>query len=154
MVKEEGGMGGYVHPLSWISKPMVYVDISLNFELFISSWNFCKLLNLSEGLLWMFSEMVRGGGGGGREEANIRPFPIVLGNFWATFWRLEQLFAVLATSSKLAFLSNFWANFRFRAHIKYEKVKNCIENFSSCECLECLSIFFYFSFFFNFLFLN
>ena len=148
MVKEEGGMGGYVRPLSWISKPMVYVDFSLNFELFISSWSFYKLLNLSEDLLWMFSEMVRGG-----EEANIRPFPIVLANFWVTFWRLEQLFAVLATSSKLAFLSNVWAKFRFRAHIKHEKVKNCIENFSSCEFLECLLIFFNFSFFFfNFFF--
>ena len=60
-------MGGYVRPLSWISKATVYVDISLNFELFISSWSFCKLLNLSEGLLWMFSEMVRGGGGEGGE---------------------------------------------------------------------------------------
>ena len=111
--------------------------ISLNFELFISSWSFCKLLNPSEGLFWMFSEMVRGG-----EEANIGPLPIVLSNFWAKFWRLEQLFAVPATLSRLAFLRNFWAKFRFRAHIKHEKVKNCIENFSSCEFLECLSIFF------------
>ena len=100
--------------------------------------------------LWRSFMDVFGNGawGAGGEEANIRPFPIVLGNFWATFWRLEQLFAVLATSSKRAFLSNFWAKFRFRAHIKHEKVKNCIENFSSCECLECLSIFFLFFFFF------
>ena len=68
MVKEEGGMGGYVRPLSWIWKTTVYVDISLNFELFFLSWSFCKLLNLSGGLLWMFSKMVcRGVGGGGDE---------------------------------------------------------------------------------------
>ena len=78
---------------------------------FTTFWAFHLKLKLLQAFkpLWRSFMDVFGNGawGGGGEEANIRPFPVVLGNFWATFWRLEQLFAVLATSSKLAFLSKF-----------------------------------------------
>ena len=62
-------------------------------------------------------------------------------NVWPTFG-VWCSFAVLATSSKFCLsLSNFWAKYRFRAHIKHEKVNDFIENFNSCEFLECLSLF-------------
>ena len=63
-----------------------------------------------------------------------RPVSIVLDNVW----RLEQLFAVLATLSNFYicnFLRNFWAKYRFREHINHGKVNYFITNFNSCEFL-------------------
>ena len=51
------------------------------------------------------------------------PFLIVLGNFLTTFWRLEQLFVVLATSSKFCLSEQL-------LYIKHEKVNHFIENFN------------------------
>ena len=42
----------------------------------------------------------------------------------SNFWRLEQLLAVLGTSSNFAFLNNFWGKCRFRAYIKLERLLN------------------------------
>ena len=49
-----------------------------------------------------------------------------------TFWRLEEFFAVLATSSNF-----FLAKCTFRAHIKHENVKEFIGNFNLWEFLKC-----------------
>ena len=51
----------------------------------------------------------------------------------ATF---EQLFAVLATSSKFCLSEQFLSKYWFRAHIKHEKVNDFLENLNSCEFLE------------------
>ena len=47
---------------------------------------------------------------------------------WTTFWRLEQLFAVLAATNKFC-LSEHCAKYRPRVHIKHEKMNaDFIEN--------------------------
>ena len=71
-----------------------------------------------------------------------RPVPIVLGNFWATFGVWSNFLQFWQPRANFAFLSNFWAKYRFGAQIKNEKVNDFIENFNSCEFLECLSNFF------------
>ena len=70
-----------------------------------------------------------------------RPVPIVLGNFWATFGVWSNFLQFWQPRANFAFLSNFWAKYRFGAQIKNEKVNDFIENFNSCEFLECLSNF-------------
>ena len=54
----------------------------------------------------------------------------------SNFWRLEQLFAVLATSSNFCLSDNFWAKYWFGIHIKHEKVNDFVESFNSCKFIE------------------
>ena len=64
----------------------------------------------------------------------IGPVPILLGNFWATFGIWSNVLRFCSNLPKFfVFLSNFWAKYRFRAHIKHEKVSDFIENFNLLE---------------------
>ena len=49
---------------------------------------------------------------------------------------MERLFAVLAISNNFAFLSNLEAKYRFRSHIKLDKVNNFVANFKGCVVLN------------------
>ena len=54
------------------------------------------------------------------------------------FWRLEQLFAVVATLRNFyicKFPRNTWATYRFREHINHGKVDDFITNFNLCKFL-------------------